>query len=408
VKGGIDRLLPLLIGGGARAVAAGIGLLGTTLGASALGPEGWGVWVVLFAGFGWSTHLSEWGLRNVALVEGGRSGHVCRGLVLDLLRARALPCALAAILLLAGVALWRPPLLLPALWLVAALAAIALGLDWAALIRGSPGPAGLSLVMRPALFLLALLLLPAPLGIGDLAFATFAGWAGAALAGAGEWRRLAGPAPARAQRPPARLLAAGTPFLLLTAANQLAISADLLAVAWMLGAGAAGTFGLVVTVAQAATLGAQASAQWWLARAAEPGLIRPLAEAGLLGALAAAGLAALGPWLLLHLFGTAWQAAAALLPLAGPYVLLVHVSAVLASVACTRGRAGRVVAVQLATQAAAWPLQLWLAGHGGLEAVLLLRGAVELARVVLLSCFCLHRPSPTSFPHKFQRSFGKR
>ncbi len=269
MKGGIDRLLPLLIGGGARAVAAGVGLLGTTLGASALGPEGWGVWVILFAGFGWSTHLSEWGLRNVALVEGGRSGHVCRGLVLDLLRARALPCALAATLLLAGVALWRPPLLLPALWLAAALAAIALGLDWAALVRGSPGPAGLSLVMRPALFLLALLLLPVPLDIGDLAFATFAGWAGAALAGAGEWRRLAWPAPARAQRPPARLLAAGTPFLLVTAANQLAISADLLAVAWVLGAKAAGTFGLVVTVAQAATLGAQASAQWWLALSAE-------------------------------------------------------------------------------------------------------------------------------------------
>ncbi|WP_027134529.1 hypothetical protein [Geminicoccus roseus] len=396
-----DRLLPLLVGTGARLAAACIGLLGTMVAARALGPEGWGAWVVLFALFGWSQHVAEWGLRGVALQEGGRRGHACPGLVRDLLRARLLPLGLAIAGLVAATLLWRPELLVATVWLALALAAIAVNLDWAALVRGSPLPAGATQVLRPVLFLLAVLLLPGPLGAGGLAFATFAGWAGSAALAALELKRMP-PAPfGRRPLGAGRLLSAGTPYFLVSAANQLALSADLLLVALVLGTKAAGTFGLVVTIAQTATLAAQASAQWWLAqgglaRAGSPGPARlrlVLVETGTLGLLAAAGLAVLGPPLVRHLFGPAWQAAALLLPMASLYVVLVHVSAVLAALACAQGAARQVAGLQLGSQVLSWPALLLLAGWWGLEAAVLLRGGVELARVLGLAWICRYLPA---------------
>lgn len=407
----LRRFLPLLIGGGARLAAACIGLAGTTIAARALGPEGWGHWVVLLAAFGWSQHGAEWGLRNVALVEGGRAGRVSIGFVQDLCRARAPVLALAGLGLVGGAQLWRQDLLVPALWLAFALVAIAANLDWAALVRGSPGLAGATLILRPALFLLVVLLLPPPLDLAGLACATFIGWAGAAALGASEWRRLAPDPPGRPRLAPLGLLRAGTPFFLLATASQLALSGLLVAIAWLLGAKAAGTFGLVLTIAQTATLGGQASAQWWLAQsrqigarqigarqvgARQPGdgplgtvrLRRIAGEAGLVGALVAAALATLGPGLVSHLFGQAWQEAAALLPAAGLYVALAHVTAVLAAVAHGRGRAGSVAALHLAVQALALPLQLLLAVSLGLESVVWLRGLLELAWLVLLGNLC--------------------
>jgi len=380
-------LSAILVGGGARLAAAGIGLAGTTLAARALGPAEWGIWLVLFAGFGWCQHLAEWGLRSAALVEGGRLGQACRGLVRDVLCARLVPLVLSGVLLVGGAVVWRPELAGAALCLAAALAMIALNLDWVALVRGNALPANLGLMARPALFLAAIALLPAPLAVGDLALATLIGWAGAALAGAAEWRRAAAPVPERVRLRTRELLETGIPFFLVTAANQVALSADLVAVAWMLGAEAAGAFGLAMTIAQTATLGAQAAAQWWLARGAAMAPIRArrvLLDALLLGGTVAAALAILGPGLLLRLFGVQWSAAADLLPPAALYVALVHVTAVRAALVAARGGAGRVALVQVVSQTVGWPLQLLAAARLGLESVVLLRGLVELLRLVLL------------------------
>ncbi|WP_222183640.1 hypothetical protein [Geminicoccus harenae] len=385
---GVGAWSAILVGGGARLAAAGIGLAGTTLAARALGPAEWGIWLLLFAGFGWCQHLAEWGLRSAALVEGGRLGQACQGLVRDVLRARVVPLVLSGVLLIGGAVVWRPDLAGAALCLTAALAIIALNLDWVALVRGSALPASLGLMVRPALFLAAIALLPAPLAIGDLALATLIGWAGAALAGAAEWRRAATPVPKRVRLPTRELLEAGTPFFLVTAANQVALSADLIAVAWMLGTEAAGAFGLAMTIAQTATLGAQAAAQWWLARGAAMAPARArriLLDALLLGGTVAAALAILGPGLLLRLFGAQWSAAADLLPPAALYVAVVHVTAVRAALVAAGGGAKRVALVQIVSQAVGWPLQLWAAARLGLESVVLLRGLVELLRLVLLA-----------------------
>jgi O-antigen/teichoic acid export membrane protein len=388
MSGRAGALSAILVGGGARLAGAGIGLAGTTLAARSLGPADWGIWVMLFAGFGWCQHLAEWGLRSAALVEGGRLGRACRGLVRDILCARLVPLVLSGVLLLGGTLAWRPELAGAALCLAAALGMIALNLDWVALVRGSALPASLGLVARPASFLAAIAVLPTPLAVGDLALATLIGWAGAALAGAAEWPRAATPAPGRERLQTGKLLTAGTPFFLVTAANQVALSADLIAVAWMLGTEAAGAFGLAMTIAQTATLGAQAAAQWWLARGAAMAPARArrvLLDALLLGGTVAAALAILGPGLLLRLFDAGWTAAADLLPPSALYVALVHVTAVRAALVAAAGGAGRVALVQLLSQAIGWPLQLLAAARLGLESVVLLRGLVELLRLVLLA-----------------------
>ncbi|HEX2529578.1 MAG TPA: hypothetical protein VHL31_25200 [Geminicoccus sp.] len=384
----LSRLRPLLIGSFARLAAALIGLAGTTVAARTLGPAAWGDWVVLFALFGWSQHLAEWGLRNVALVEGGRLGAASPGLILDLWRARLPVLALAAAMLTTTIWLVRPGDVASSVWFAAALVVIALNLDWTSLVRGDPVPAAAALVMRPAGFLLVVLLLPSPLSVAELAAATAAGWTAAALAGLSgrPWRRT--PATTRRRLRVARLLRAGVPFFLVTAANQLAPTADLLAAVWMLGPAAAGTLGLIATVAQAATFGAQASAQWWLARSPRlpPGAIRrAVIEAGALGLVAGGGLALLGPPLLLLVAGPDWAAAAALLPLAGLFVAVTHVTAVLAAWTSAAGGAGTVALIQLGSQALLWPLLLPAAFAWGLPAVLLLRGIAEIVRAALLA-----------------------
>jgi O-antigen/teichoic acid export membrane protein len=397
----LRRLRPLLIGTGARLAAAGIGLVGTAVAARSLGPEAWGVWVLLFAGFGWAQHLSEWGLRNVALVTGGRTGSVTRILVLDILRARLLACGMASGgFVLAAHLLWPAAGWAP-LWLTFALFAIALNLDWVALAVGDPVPAALGLVARPAIFLLALLCLPAPLDATDLALATCAGWAATAMVGMSNRPVLTTRRRGSERLGIARAIVQGTPFFLLTAANQLAQSLDLLVVAWVLGTAQAGAFALVATVAQAATLGAQAGAQWWLARAArahDGELRRALLEAGLLGALVAAGLLAAGPPVVVHLFGPTWQAAADLLPAAALYVVAAHLTAVLGAWMSARQGASTVAGVQLGTQALVWPIQLLAAVHLGLPAVLLLRGMAELARAAMLAMLWRRRTDLRRLP----------
>ena len=388
----LGRLLPLLIGGGARLIAACIGLLATTVAARALGPTNWGVWVVLFAAFGWMQHVAEWGLRSVALVEGGRSGRVGTGTLSDLTRTRALVLLPAAGCLVGGVWLWRGDLGPAAAWVAAALAAIALNFDWVALVRGRPLLPGVTLIVRPSVALLVLLALPAPLTIDDVALATFAGFAAAAALGSLALAGLDADPPERRPAKAIPLLRSGTPYFLVTAANQLAASADLIAVAWVLGSTAAGTFGLVATLGQTATLGAQASAQWWLARSGRsdaPPLRRIVIETAWLGCLVGCAFALVGPPVTLVLFGDAWLQAAILLPSAGLFVALAHVTAVLGAIDSVRGHASAVAVLQLATQAVAWPAQLLVASHFGLAGVVLLRGAIEAIRVVMLGLLCL-------------------
>lgn len=394
MKASLVRLLPLLVGSGARLLAACLGLLGTTLAARALGPQGWGIWVLMFAVFGWAQHVAEWGLRNVALVEGGRVGSVSRQLVVDLLRARLVPCAVVTIGLTTCFALWWPDSGYASWWLCGSLAAIALNLDWAGLVCGNPMPAAASLIIRPSLFLLVILVLPAPLELGGLALATFVLWAGVAVLGAVTTPRLAPVTAAMKRLSIQHLLGRGIPFFLVTLANQLAQSADLMAVAWVLGVEKAGTFGLVATIAQTATLGAQASAQWWLARAGQlpnAQLRRALLETGLMGAAMAGLMITVGPSMLKLLFGPTWSEAAALMPAAGLFVALAHISAVLAAWASARGGAAKVATIQLATQALVWPVQLLTAATFGVPGVLLLRGIVEILRAILLGYACVRQ-----------------
>ena len=156
------RLVPVLVGGGARLIAAAIGLAGTTLAARALGSEGWGAWALLFAAFGWAQHLAEFGLRTVGMLEAGRVGQLRSGLLRDLLRTRSIAWLVTSSGLVGLTIWWLPGQAMAAAWLALALAMIALNLDWAALVRGRPVAAAMASVMRPSAFLVAVLLLPRP------------------------------------------------------------------------------------------------------------------------------------------------------------------------------------------------------------------------------------------------------
>ena len=392
----LHGLLPLLVGSGARLCAACVGLFATTLAARSLGPAAWGGWVILFAAFGWSQHLAEWGLRSEGLVRGGRMGSVGIGLVRDLALARMPVLVLAICCLVAGTCLWRPDLVMASAWLGATLVAIAMNLDWVALVRGRPWLPGATLILRPTVSVAVLLALPQPLTAATLAFATFSGFAAAAVLGAMSMIGIRA-SPRHYNRVSSIiLLRSGTSFFLVTAANQLAASADLIAVAWMLGASSAGTFGLIITIAQASTMGAQASSQWWLARAARADLAhmrRIIGETALLGALVGVTLAMLGPTLISRLFGPEWREAARLLPLLGSFVALAHVTAVLGALRCVQGRAPAVAAIQIATQLAAWPMQLVAAASFGLTGVILLRSITEIFRLIMLASLEWTKPA---------------
>lgn len=383
----LGRLVPVVIGGGARLVAAAIGLVGTTLAARGLGSEGWGTWALLFAAFGWAQHLAEFGLRTVGMLEAGRVGELRLGLLRDLLRTRAIAWLVTAtgFVVLAGS--WLPGQVAAAAWLALALAMIALNLDWAALVRGRPVAAALATVTRPLAFLVVLLLLPRPLEVLDLARATCLAWAATAMVTLPEWR-----AAFRASSPPARstlrLLRAGLPFGLVTLTSQLVASIDLVLVGWILGAAAAGMFGIVLTLAQTATLGAQAAAQWWLARTAQldaRAVRRALADTIMLGIAVGGAMALLGPFLVRQLFGADWAEAARLVPLAGLWVALAHPSTLLGTLLLTRGKASHLVAIQMASLVVTLPLQLLIAQSHGLAGAILVKIAVETSRCAYMA-----------------------
>ena len=380
------RLVPVLVGGGARLIAAAIGLAGTTLAARALGSEGWGAWALLFAAFGWAQHLAEFGLRTVGMLEAGRVGQLRAGLLRDLLRTRAIAWLVTSSGLVGLTIWWLPGQAMAAAWLALALAMIALNLDWAALVRGRPVAAATASIMRPSAFLVAVLLLPRPLEVMDLAIATCLAWAATAAVTLPEWR-AAWTAPAPSTCSTLQLLRAGLPYGLVTLASQLVASVDLVLVGWTLGTGAAGIFGLVLTLAQTATLGAQAAAQWWLARAAQLDartVRRALADTILLGLVAGGAVAMLGPMLVDRLFGPDWTEAARLLPLAGLWVALAHPSALLGTLLMTRGKATHLVTIQMASLLVSLPIQFSVAQSYGLPGAMLVRITIEVAR-----CACM-------------------
>lgn len=335
---GLVRLATL---GGARALAAALGLLAMLQLAPAAGPAVLGQWSMLLAVQGWALHLSECGLRSVVTAEAAATAGGPRRLLPAYLGTRLLlASAVAGFLLVAAARL--APELLPALALVlSSLFAIALQLDWLALVDDRPLLAGALLLVRPAAWCLLLAVAGTPLGLERLAALFALAWALAALT---SWPLLkslpappaeaGGPAPLR----PARLLRLGVPLALVTLSNQGLLAADLLLVGLVLGAERAGAYYLASSLVVAGLVLANAGNQIATARigaarrdptAARAELARELRTAGAVGLGLALSGALLAPPLVPLLFGPAFAESGPLLLALLPWLALQHPSAVL-------------------------------------------------------------------------------
>lgn len=333
---GLFRLAAL---GGARAMAAGLGLLAMLQLAPAAGPTVLGRWSMLLAVQGWALHLAECGLRSVVTAEGASTAGGPRRLLPVYLGTRLLLASLVTVLLLAGASMLAPETV-PALALVlTSLFAIALQLDWLALVDDRPILAGALLLVRPAAWCLLLAFAGAPLELDDLAALFALAWGLAALA---SWPLLRpATAPAVGRAPPLSALAMlrlGVPLALVTLTNQGLLAADLFLVGLVLGAERAGSYYLATALVVAGLVLANAANQSALARigalrarpaAARAELGRQLATATGLGlALACLG-ALVGPLLVPRLFGPAFAETVPIFLALLPWLALQHPSAVL-------------------------------------------------------------------------------
>ena len=253
---GPTRRSAVLILGGSRAAAAILSFLAVMLLARAVTPAALGHWAMLLAVQGYALHVAECGLRSVATAEGRRVRGGPRALLPAYLGLRLILASTVIVTFLAGTR-WLNPELGPAMALVlTSLVAIALQLDWLALLAERPVAAGLLLLVRPAAWLGLLALLGHDPGLERLATLFALAWA---LAAAGTWPLLRGsraipggdePAPG-----PRQLLSLGWPLAVVTLVGQLQISADLLAVGSVLGAAEAGHYYLAAQIAVALAAG---------------------------------------------------------------------------------------------------------------------------------------------------------
>ncbi|BCX17840.1 MAG: hypothetical protein KatS3mg117_1522 [Geminicoccaceae bacterium] len=388
-------LLRLAALGGARALAAALGFLATLQLAPAAGPAVLGQWSMLLAVQGWALHLAECGLRSVVTAEGATTAGGPRRLLPVYLGTRLLLASLVSTLLLAGASVLAPETV-PALALVlTSLFAIALQLDWLALVDDRPVLAGALLLVRPAAFCLLLVAAGSPLGLDRLAALFALAWALAALT---SWPLLkaAGPPPA-AGAPPlsaSRMLRLGLPLALVTLSNQGLLAADLFLVGLLLGAERAGAYYLATSLVVAGLVLANAANQAALARtgalradprAARAELARQLATGTGLGlALALAG-ALLGPVLVPLLFGPAFAETVPVFLALLPWLVLQHPSAVLqGALAAARGQrpllAGN-LAMALVFAAALAPAL----AAGSTIGCALARSLAEVARLLVLA-----------------------
>ncbi len=388
------ELARLAVLGGSRAAAAALGFLAMLQLAPAAGPAVLGQWGVLLAVQGWALHLAECGLRSVVTAEAARAaGGPCRLLATYLGLRLLLASAVTAVSLL-GAALFAPAPLRPLALVLTSLFAIALQLDWLALVTDRPVVAGALLLVRPAAWCLLLALAEGPLDLDRLAALFALAWALAALASWPLVRTL--PARAEGEPPPpaGRLLRRGLPLALVTLSSQAMLSVDLVLVGRVFGAERAGGYYLAVSLVVAGLVVANAANQIAIARigairdepaAARAELRRQLALATAVGTgLAAAG-AVLAPPLVPWLFGPAFEPAVALFLALLPWLVLQHPSAVLQG-ALTGARGERALLHANLTMAAALALALGAAlAAGSVPGCALARAAAEAVRLVMLA-----------------------
>lgn len=384
----------MVILGGSRAAAALLSFLAVMLLARAVAPATLGQWSMLLAAQGYALHVAECGLRSVVTAEGGRVRGGPRALLPAYLALRLMLASAVVAVLLAGT-WWLRPDLAPAMALVlTSLVAIALQLDWLALLRERPVAAGLLLLVRPAAWLALLALFGTQLDLVRLASLFASAWMLAALA---TWPLLRGsravpggdePAPR-----PRQLLALGWPLAVVTLASQLQISADLVAVGSVLGAAEAGHYYLAAQIAVAATVFANAAGQLGLARL---GAVRhrpadfatalrgELAIATRLGLAVALVVGLVPPLALPLLLGETWRGAVTILPWLLPWLVLFHPANVLQAALTAARRQRTVLRVNLLGAAALGVLLVPALATGRPEACALARGLAEAVRLVLL------------------------
>jgi O-antigen/teichoic acid export membrane protein len=387
---GARRLLGL---GAARGAASLLAFAGVLLVARLLDPAELGRWSLALAVQGYALHLAEFGLRSVVTTELAGAGAAWPTLLHRYLRLRLLLAVLVLAATLAGTALLRPDALTLVALATLCILPVAAQLDWIALVDDRLGLAALPLLVRPAAF--ALLLLVGPPDAGPLRVATcyLAAWC---LASAASWAALRRPGlgrPGAAVAGATRMLARGTPLMLVTLTNQAQLSADLLVVGWTLGAPEAGDYYLASQIAVAALLFANAANQLALARlpalAGQPArfaaeLAREARHLLRTATLLAAALGLAGPWLLPLLFGAEHAGAALALLCLLPWLVLQHLTNLLQGALTAAGRERAVLGGNLALLLALAPALGLAAAGGALAGFAAARSAAELVRLAVL------------------------
>ncbi len=389
-------LLRLAALGSARALAAALGLAAMLQLAPAAGPAVLGAWSMLLAVQGWALHLSECGLRSVATATGTRTRGGPRSLLPTYLGTRLLLAVLVGGLALAGCARLAPEHLAALALVLSSLIAIALQLDWLALVEDRPVTAGLLLLVRPAAWCLLLAASGAPLGLERLAALFALAWALAALASWPLLRAAAAPAATGEPAPgPGQMLRMGVPLALVTLSNQGLLAADLFLVGLLLGLETAGAYYLASSLVVAGLVLANAANQIATARTGallrDPGALagelrRQLATASIVGAALGLASAAAGPSLVPALFGPDFAEVVPLLLALLPWLALQHPSAVLQGALAGADR-GRALLVGNLAMAAALAAALGPAlAAGSAVGCALARTVAEAARLVVLGC----------------------
>lgn len=387
--------LRLVLLGGGRGAASVLSFLAVLLLARHLPPDDFGRWSLAVAVQGYALHFGELGLRSVVTADAARSSHNLPRLLRRYLTLR-LTLSLATLTIVAGPVLlfWPDDALLVTLT-TASIIAIALQLDWLALVHDRASLACLLLLVRPAAFLLLLLLTVPALTPERTALVFLAAWWLAALA---SWPLLRRPSPSpvvpAAPLPSVgAMLRRGSALAIVTLTNQAQLSADLLVVGWCLGAAAAGDYFLASQIAVAGLLFANAAGQIALARLA------PLATTPdrFLDKLAgdtvrllwvaltlAAGLALLGPTLLPLLFGPEHRAATDLLLWLLPWFFLQHPTTLLQSALAAARREPHLLLANAVMFATLLPGLAFAVLIGTLEAFACARVTAELVRLLAL------------------------
>lgn len=389
----LTSAIPLLVLGGSRLAAALIASLAMLVAARDAGPVVIGVWSMALCLQGYALQLAEFGLRSVATTEairtrGGATALLRRYLVMRLLLSVAVISAGLGV-----TAIVQPAHSLLMAVVLLSLIPAGLQLDWMALVEGRHLAASLSLLARPAVFLLALMSMSSGLTPTAIALAFLLSWVAAAVVSLPSCRgmiRVQGEA-----APPSAeaMLRSGIGFAAVSLLAQLQLGADLLVVGWFLGAETAGAYYLASAVAVAGTVLANAAGQLALARMASlrnspagfRASARRLCVAGIgLGLLITVPITALAPPLLVRFVGESFAPAATLLLWLAPWTALVHLTTPLQAALGAVGQQRSVLRANIAMAAVLLPvlgLAAWLAAPWAFAVARLL---AELTRLAFL------------------------